>query len=428
MSYMKRRAQIEDEYAKSMLKLSGVMLEHPFPKEGTFSDGWKALHETTQLVGDNKSKLSVAINAMHDELNTVCKDAERSRKQLKEAGLKQLKQLSDFEQMAIKSKSRYEQLHGELQQFRINMRDPKFEETYLKKLNLFGRKKNQDEMEHKLAQYGHEQRQYELEYSRMNLEYHSHGLPDLIQQMKDVNDECDAALQALMLKYAVVYEDALFADGKSVCPVETSAPSLRQSLSHINIDKDFRLDIAKHMATASKVDFHSGSIDVPAKSNDEDVFGMELDAVLEREQSECPIVLQKCYSTIESGSGDRVKSYQGDSAPGNVVKRFFVELPEPLLTISLFADFTKAASISSTKRRLVAVHELVNEIPDSNYIVLKNLTRHLCAVAEEDASKITILSGIFGPILMAGRDDGAIDNSVCVVVETILKGYRAIFE
>ena len=79
-TFMKRRAAIEEEYAKSMLKLSRDMKDHISDGSCSLGTAWTSVLDVTSGVGESRMALAQSINAVSEELNTVFKDAERSRK------------------------------------------------------------------------------------------------------------------------------------------------------------------------------------------------------------------------------------------------------------------------------------------------------------------------------------------------------------
>lgn len=63
----------------------------------SFALGWSHLLKTTESIGENRLKFAESLTGISHELNIVRQDAERSRKQLKEAGVKYQKQMVDAE-------------------------------------------------------------------------------------------------------------------------------------------------------------------------------------------------------------------------------------------------------------------------------------------------------------------------------------------
>ncbi|KAG5459476.1 MAG: Rho GTPase activation protein [Olpidium bornovanus] len=143
-----------------------------------------------------------------------------------------------------------------------------------------------------------------------------------------------------------------------------------------------------------------------------------------------------------AGPGDLVDGTAGGAgllcnphSIAGVLKLYFRELPDPLLTSAAYAGFVDAARIADGAARVVAMHDRVNALPDANYATLRCLMRHLHAVQAHQRHNrmgVSNLGIIFGPTLM-GSPPAAADllndmTHQCRVVETILENYRLIFE
>ncbi|CUS14481.1 unnamed protein product [Tuber aestivum] len=139
------------------------------------------------------------------------------------------------------------------------------------------------------------------------------------------------------------------------------------------------------------------------------VFGIPLDALLTRDESIVPIVVLQCVQAVDlygldvegiyrvSGERkhvERIKQiFDNDSSTldfrkredffydvnsvASILKQFFRDLPEPLLTNALYQDFIKASRIDDETLRRDSLHELINKLPDPNYATLRILILHL---------------------------------------------------
>lgn len=106
-----------------------------------------------------------------------------------------------------------------------------------------------------------------------------------------------------------------------------------------------------------------------------------------------------------------------------VLKLWFRELPDPLMTYDLYHGFVDAASastplaaqsltaraeIENDRLRHIRLHERVNELPDANYATLKHLMGHLAKVAdngEVNQMRASNLAIVFGPTLFRPPPD-----------------------
>ncbi|PWA29990.1 hypothetical protein CCH79_00009606, partial [Gambusia affinis] len=90
-----------------------------------------------------------------------------------------------------------------------------------------------------------------------------------------------------------------------------------------------------------------------------------------------------------------------------LVKRWLRELPEPLITFSLYNDFLHAAELPENQERIRAVYQKVEELPPANYNTLERLIFHFVKVAKEEKhNKMspTSLAIVFAPCILRSAD------------------------
>lgn len=90
-----------------------------------------------------------------------------------------------------------------------------------------------------------------------------------------------------------------------------------------------------------------------------------------------------------------------------LVKRWLRELPDPLMTFSLYNDFLHAAELPEIPERIRAVYQKVDELPPANYHTLERLIFHLVKVAKEEKhNKMspTSLAIVFAPCILRSPD------------------------
>uniref|UniRef100_A0A3B4XCH9 Myosin IXb n=1 Tax=Seriola lalandi dorsalis TaxID=1841481 RepID=A0A3B4XCH9_SERLL len=90
-----------------------------------------------------------------------------------------------------------------------------------------------------------------------------------------------------------------------------------------------------------------------------------------------------------------------------LVKRWLRELPDPLMTFSLYSDFLHAVELPEKAERIRAVYQKVDELPPSNYNTLERLIFHLVRVAkEEEHNKMSpsSLAIVFAPCILRSPD------------------------
>ncbi|KAM4605669.1 unconventional myosin-IXb isoform 2-T3 [Polymixia lowei] len=90
-----------------------------------------------------------------------------------------------------------------------------------------------------------------------------------------------------------------------------------------------------------------------------------------------------------------------------LVKRWLRELPDPLMTFTLYNDFLHAAELPEKSERMRAIYQKVDELPSANYNTLERLIFHLVKVAkEEEHNRMSpnSLAIVFAPCVLRSPD------------------------
>ncbi|KAG5457739.1 MAG: hypothetical protein BJ554DRAFT_2172 [Olpidium bornovanus] len=108
VGFLKRRAHLEEEYGRGMLKLvqscSSAATEEGRADPGgasgakgggSYGEAWAALLRIHEAMGQNRVGFAAQISEIADDLFTAYKGADRSRKQLKDAGMKHEKAMQE---------------------------------------------------------------------------------------------------------------------------------------------------------------------------------------------------------------------------------------------------------------------------------------------------------------------------------------------
>ncbi|XP_067663631.1 rho GTPase-activating protein 26-like isoform X2 [Haliotis asinina] len=118
----------------------------------------------------------------------------------------------------------------------------------------------------------------------------------------------------------------------------------------------------------------------------------------------------------------------------SAVKNYLRSLPEPLMSFKLHEEFIKAAKQESKTLRILDIHKLVHQLPESNFDMLDLLLKHLQRVSNEhERNKMTVanLGVCFGPTLMRPEEEtmaAIMDIKFCnIVVEILINNYDKIF-
>lgn len=72
----------------------------------------------------------------------------------------------------------------------------------------------------------------------------------------------------------------------------------------------------------------------------------------------------------------------------DILKVFFRELPEPLMTFHLYQDFLSTNDIQDSKTKIRTLFKCINKLPKPNYDVLEYILFHLGRVAQKSEFNI----------------------------------------
>ncbi|XP_025078499.1 unconventional myosin-IXa-like isoform X4 [Pomacea canaliculata] len=159
------------------------------------------------------------------------------------------------------------------------------------------------------------------------------------------------------------------------------------------------------------------------------VFGAPLESLLKEDQK-IPLLVERLISAIEthglytvglyrkSGAAPRARELRQLIETGfegvnleeypvhvltTVLKSFFRELPEPLLTYELYDDFLRGSEIKDRKEQIQCMFSVIDKLPKPNHDLFERLIFHLAKVAmHEDSTKMSVngLAIIFAPCLL----------------------------
>lgn len=102
----------------------------------------------------------------------------------------------------------------------------------------------------------------------------------------------------------------------------------------------------------------------------------------------------------------------------SLLKSFFRQLPDSLLTATLYPMFIDADKIEDPQRRMATIRKLLRDLPEHHFETLKHLMFHLKKVVEHsEANKMDAknMAIVFGPTLM--KASGSRDNVMTMVTD-----------
>ncbi|KAI5618575.1 rho GTPase-activating protein 1 [Silurus asotus] len=111
---------------------------------------------------------------------------------------------------------------------------------------------------------------------------------------------------------------------------------------------------------------------------------------------------------LKYNSGEQVNFFEMDDVhlAAVILKTFLRELPEPLLTYTLYNDVVNFHRVDRASQALT-VRNMLMSLPEENYVSLRFLVQFLAQVsAESEVNKMTNtnLAVVFGPNLLWGQD------------------------
>ncbi|KAJ7583149.1 Rho GTPase activation protein [Mycena floridula] len=207
----------------------------------------------------------------------------------------------------------------------------------------------------------------------------------------------------------------------------------------------------------------------PVADKGRPTFGVGLAEQMARDDVEVPLIVSKCCEAIEKhglesqgiyrviGTSTKIQALKqrldkdldavdldtpewssGINNVASVLKLWFRELPDSLLTVALHQGFINAAKIENERLRHIRLHERVNDLPDANYSTLKYFFGHLYRInqhATENSMTMQNLATVFGQTLFAHmRSNGQLSSGgtadrmhQITAIETILNHYNDIF-
>ncbi|SAL95699.1 hypothetical protein [Absidia glauca] len=461
MQAAKKRAAIEEEYGKQMIKLSQTISEtfdKAHPRSGTYGDAWISMLKVHETIGDQRVKFAGNITEVADDLQLLYKDTERGRKQVKDTGGKHEKMLGDADASLEKIKQKYELQSEDWERAILQKNnDP----LHVPKKGLFKNTKTQaqlnrmeEEARYKATMADKHYRQQLQVTNASRQEYFQIHLPKILTELKAVGDECCVALRYQLARYAYIYEEALAADG--IALDNDDGLGLRSLTEKIDKESDLIQYINSYHGRSGKLQKndiqykeYSMSVASPmntgSNTNPNPVFGIDLNILMTRDQQEVPWILRKCAEAVEmyglnvvgiyrlSGTNSqiqKVKAAFDRDCTGiqlnseeyisdinnitSVLKLWFRELPDPLFPRAAYQHFLNAAKIEDDNMRVLGLHTVINDLPDAHYATLKFLMCHLDKIQKHQRYNkmgASNLATIFGMTLMGNEPGGGIASN-----------------
>ncbi|KAL1918738.1 uncharacterized protein VTP21DRAFT_2760 [Calcarisporiella thermophila] len=335
--FLRKRAIVEEEYGKNLLKVAQNTLDtaerSEYYKRGTFSDSWMEIVKLHQKIAEQRIKFAQNILDVSEELNAILKETDRMRKQLKENGQRQERLMQESEQALEKARHKYETMSGDWERTILQRSNtpinlvpqrmgspaigsnamlsgsPSTRRTLSKPINIFKQARQMStkieedaRIRASLSNENYKAQLYQTNQARQ--EYFSVQLPRIVTSLLETVDECNLGMQYQLARYSFIYERALASEGKLLD--DDSGNGLRSLVESINHSMDLRECVRNTAAKHGKLTH----VDIPYAEylmsqkalsiiHPKPIFGIDLALQLERDNLEVPTVLVKCAYAVE---------------------------------------------------------------------------------------------------------------------------------
>ncbi|KAH8589663.1 hypothetical protein B0O99DRAFT_692230 [Bisporella sp. PMI_857] len=243
-SFLKRRAQIEEQHSDNLKKLCRTTNENikkPDQRHGSFLESYEQVLMIHERMADHEAQFGISLAQMHDDLMDVALSHERLRKHWKTNGLAAEQRVADAEAAMRKSKAKYDTLAEDYDRARTGDRQAG------KKFGLKGPKsaaQHEEDLLKKVQAADADYAQKVQIVQAMRHELINKLRPEAVKALEDAIKELDSATTLQMQKFAAFNEKLILSSGLTVSPItqnQQGAPirSLREVVSSINNEVDY---------------------------------------------------------------------------------------------------------------------------------------------------------------------------------------------
>lgn len=245
-SFLSKRSKLEEEHAQGMKRVSRAQLEglrRSEVKGGGYAAQVAEVMRLHDKMGENGMQFALSLHQMCEDLNELCGNMERGRKQWKHEGLDAEKRASDAEAAMQKAKARYDGLAEDYDRARtgdtkgsrrIGLKGPKSAEQY--EQDLLRKVQASDQEYEERVKTAKSQRQTLLDRER----------PKAVKALQELIAECDSALTLQLQKFATFNEKLLLGNGLVVSPLTKEDRTLRDMIYEIDNETDFNSFMRGH--------------------------------------------------------------------------------------------------------------------------------------------------------------------------------------
>ncbi|KAJ1827855.1 Rho GTPase-activating protein [Coemansia sp. RSA 2599] len=389
--FLKNRAKVEEDYGRSLQKVAQSTLKM-IDRSGNHSQStqqaaWQRLVEVHETLASNRMKFSITLSEMSDYLSNYVKTKENVRRRLKETEQRYQKAIEESEASLEKARAKYEMQSIEWE--RLLVKTSKTESSsnpgaaqssaISKTKNvsnavsgIFGKHKGltQESLERLGQEAGVKTKMANESYKRilqqtntMRRDFYDVQLPKILASVMGLVEEVDQFLKFSLGKYAYTYESAVLADAITLKPIDmASGPGMVEMVGDI----DSKADLDAYLQAAAKAGGRINRASIPYReyemnavarlyANPKHIFGVPLDAQLERDHQQVPMILAKCAEAVETYGlqNEGIYRQSGQSSQVNKLRTEFDLDAEQvdLSSSSCVSDINNVASVLKTYLR-----------------------------------------------------------------------------
>ncbi|KAF5353151.1 hypothetical protein D9758_008738 [Tetrapyrgos nigripes] len=351
--FLKKRAVIEEEYGKSLQKLSRTTSEvysMNDGKAGTFVTAWQSTMRIHEVMGENRARFAQRLNEMSEELATIAKEVDKTRKSTKELSTRYERALQEAEGLTEKSKTRLDVSSEELERLLLQKEGEASKDNYVQAKPVGGKRaigkavakgglllkgknpgniqRQEDEIRARVSAASDSFRKAVIDTQAMRQEYFNFQLPRILRALKECSDEIDLGTQYHLTRYAFLFESIVLSDGSTLVPPKddgSTALGLKTAIEMIDNRGDFKTymqnyayahgnnnrgprregppeegflpPLPSHHPNSSTPSNNSNGVLTPDKVRP--TFGVDLGEQMTRDDVDVPPIMRKCCEAIE---------------------------------------------------------------------------------------------------------------------------------
>ncbi|KAJ1725038.1 Rho GTPase-activating protein [Coemansia erecta] len=334
--FLKNRAKVEEDYGRSLQKVAQTTLktmDRAGAGQSTQQTAWQRLVEVHETLASNRMKFSITLSEMSDYLSNYVKAKEGVRRRLKETEQRYQKAIEDSEASLEKARAKYELQSIEWEKLLVKTSKSdgggnaaagggqgavsKTKNVSNAVSGIFGKHKGttQETLERMGQEAGVKTKMANESYKRilqqtntMRRDFYDVQLPKILASVMGLVEEVDQFLKFSLGKYAYTYESAVLADAITLKPMDGAGGA---GMVEMVGDIDSKADLDTYLQTAARTGGRVNRASIPYReyemtavarlyANPKHIFGVPLEAQLERDGQRVPVILAKCAEAVEA--------------------------------------------------------------------------------------------------------------------------------